>query len=209
MSTKYSNNVLRTTHMTGTATDIGIVFGRIIRGRYDESWRLALLIPLLISFFLGGVCGGLAFVSMGRYALSLNILLFGGTGLLYAVYIAHKNKISLLKAVFLNHLEVKDIRGFIKRMRSKFRDTPEDEPATVVNPLYTAKKRTSISTPAMESVPEGNDANDGTIISRALATENEYHSLEEGLYVAETAATSYDSQAIDLLHDSNERRGYV
>lgn len=39
MTTKYSNNILRTTHMTGAATDIGIVIGRIILGRRDEVWR--------------------------------------------------------------------------------------------------------------------------------------------------------------------------
>lgn len=39
ITTKYSNNVLRTTHMSGTATDIGIVLGRIVAGKYDEIWR--------------------------------------------------------------------------------------------------------------------------------------------------------------------------
>lgn len=44
MTTKYSNNILRTTHMTGAATDVGIVLGRIIAGRKDEAWRYPCLI---------------------------------------------------------------------------------------------------------------------------------------------------------------------
>jgi hypothetical protein len=87
--------------MTGTATDIGIVLGRIIRGRHDETWRLAVLCPLLLAFFLGGVAGGSAYVTMGRHAVILTLVMFGGTGVLYSAYVANKKKVSLWNAMFM------------------------------------------------------------------------------------------------------------
>jgi uncharacterized membrane protein YoaK (UPF0700 family) len=120
MTTKYSNNILRTTHMTGTATDIGIVLGRIIRGRTDESWRLAVLVPMLVAFFLGCLAGGSAETSIGTFALLMNLFIFAGTGVLYSVYIAYSNRISVWHAMFMNQdLTVvkihKNIHEFIKK----------------------------------------------------------------------------------------------
>jgi uncharacterized membrane protein YoaK (UPF0700 family) len=120
MTTKYSNNILRTTHMTGTATDIGIVLGRIIRGRTDESWRLAVLVPMLFSFFLGCLSGGSAEKSLGTIALVMNLFIFAGTGVIYSVYVAYSNKIPVWRAMFMNQdLTVikihKNIHEFIKK----------------------------------------------------------------------------------------------
>lgn len=120
MTTKYSNNILRTTHMTGTATDIGIVLGRIIRGRNDEAWRLAVLVPMLFSFFIGCLSGASANITLGRYALVMNLLIFGGTGVLYSVYVAYSNRIPVWRAMFMNQdltvLKIhKNIHEFIKK----------------------------------------------------------------------------------------------
>lgn len=73
MITKLSNSVIRTTHVTGILTDLGIALGRIFFGalRRDSSSRaadvaaLGLLSSLVGSFFAGGVTGALGFKEIG------------------------------------------------------------------------------------------------------------------------------------------------
>jgi uncharacterized membrane protein YoaK (UPF0700 family) len=89
MTTSYSGNVLRTTHMTGTATDIGIVLGRVLKGHYQDVWKLKLMVPMFISFFVGGLLAAVAFEEFAHNILIVNIALFGGTGLMYVFYLLH------------------------------------------------------------------------------------------------------------------------
>ena len=42
----YMNSVIRTTHVTGTFTDIGIILGRRVKGNSVDLWKLKILIPL-------------------------------------------------------------------------------------------------------------------------------------------------------------------
>jgi len=73
--TKLSNAEIRTTHMTGIVTDIGIELGKLIYWNADggaarpkvlaNRRRLATLSLLLLSFFLGGVLGALGFQRIG------------------------------------------------------------------------------------------------------------------------------------------------
>lgn len=72
MITKLSDAVIRTTHMTGIVTDVGIELGRLLslcRGnelspRADVE-KLTLLSSLVSLFFLGGVIGALGFKHVG------------------------------------------------------------------------------------------------------------------------------------------------
>jgi len=80
MVTKMSGAELRTTHMTGIATDIGVELGRLfywnrtaactevhpVRANRD---RLMLHLAVLALFFVGGVVGALAFRFMGFAAI--------------------------------------------------------------------------------------------------------------------------------------------
>ena len=84
ITTKYSNNVLRTTHMTGTATDIGIVLGRIVAAKYDEIWRLYILLPSYIAFFIGGIFGVGIYKVMGHYSLTISCIIFFTIGICYS-----------------------------------------------------------------------------------------------------------------------------
>lgn len=74
MITKLSGSVIRTTHLTGMITDIGISLGRLI-SRYrevevqveHELASLRLLSSLVLLFFLGGVTGALGFAHVGFF----------------------------------------------------------------------------------------------------------------------------------------------
>jgi len=65
--TKLTRAEIRTTHMTGIVTDIGIELGRLAYRSADLA-RLTLLGGLLASFFVGGVLGALGFRHVGWLA---------------------------------------------------------------------------------------------------------------------------------------------
>jgi uncharacterized membrane protein YoaK (UPF0700 family) len=71
MATSYSGSVLRTTHMTGVVTDLGILVGHWLRREPLETKRLKLLAILFGGFLLGGVLGALASVRFGPWALAV------------------------------------------------------------------------------------------------------------------------------------------
>ncbi|MBP6615545.1 MAG: DUF1275 domain-containing protein, partial [Aquabacterium sp.] len=79
MITKVSNSVIRTTHVTGMVTDIGIELGRLLYwNRTPDSpehpavranlRRLRLHVSLVLMFFLGGLLGALGFKHLGYIA---------------------------------------------------------------------------------------------------------------------------------------------
>jgi uncharacterized membrane protein YoaK (UPF0700 family) len=74
--TKISNAEIRTTHMTGVITDLGIELGRLIYWNHSRKAnhiqfvqantdKLFIHASLLGLFFAGGICGALAFKAMG------------------------------------------------------------------------------------------------------------------------------------------------
>jgi uncharacterized membrane protein YoaK (UPF0700 family) len=84
LTTSYSGAAVRTTHVTGTATDIGIELGKILaHGDFSGLWRLKLFTSFLTSFGIGGFLGSLAW-RVGE----LNALLVPATftGLLGVMY---------------------------------------------------------------------------------------------------------------------------
>jgi uncharacterized membrane protein YoaK (UPF0700 family) len=79
--TKISNAVIRTTHLTGMVTDVGIALGRIASSRTGEvveteMAKVRLLASLLVMFFVGGTVGALGFKHIGfLFTLPLAIIL--------------------------------------------------------------------------------------------------------------------------------------
>jgi uncharacterized membrane protein YoaK (UPF0700 family) len=73
--TKLSNSVIRTTHVTGMVTDIGIALGRVVSSSSpgtavdltQEFATLRLLMSLVALFFVGGVIGALGFKHAGFF----------------------------------------------------------------------------------------------------------------------------------------------
>jgi uncharacterized membrane protein YoaK (UPF0700 family) len=99
MTTKFSGNMIRTTHVTGSLTDIGIALGRMWRGRHDQAWKLALLIPLVLCYMAGGALGSYAYQHLRRKSLLVNIILFGSTALLYSFYFSKYFKVKFWEAL--------------------------------------------------------------------------------------------------------------
>jgi uncharacterized membrane protein YoaK (UPF0700 family) len=83
MASSYCGLILRTTHVTGLVTDIGVMLGQWLRYRRIEFWKLVLLVMLLTGFFAGGWLGGWLFTRVGIAALLLVAAGVSLAGLLY------------------------------------------------------------------------------------------------------------------------------
>ena len=86
MASSYSGTVIRTTHMTGMVTDLGIACGHLLRGQPVEWRRFRLYGVLLTGFLAGSYLGGLAFHQFGYRTLLGPAVIAGGIGAVYTLY---------------------------------------------------------------------------------------------------------------------------
>jgi uncharacterized membrane protein YoaK (UPF0700 family) len=93
MVSRYSGNILRTTHHTGTCTDIGLFTGRRLVGNSDYIWKLRVLIALLLSFFFGSYVAGLTYPTFKKFQLLANVVFYFSVGLLYSIYLKYSKTI--------------------------------------------------------------------------------------------------------------------
>jgi uncharacterized membrane protein YoaK (UPF0700 family) len=75
MASSYYGLVIRTTHVTGIVTDLGVMLGQWIRFKDIKPWKLFLLMGLLGGFLIGGLSGNLLYGSAGMISLLLPSLL--------------------------------------------------------------------------------------------------------------------------------------
>jgi len=57
LATTYSGAVVRTTHVTGIFTDLGIMLGEALRGQKMDARKAALFLTIIAGFILGGIIG--------------------------------------------------------------------------------------------------------------------------------------------------------
>jgi uncharacterized membrane protein YoaK (UPF0700 family) len=86
MASSYGGLIVRTTHMTGIATDLGFLIGRWIRHREVAGWKFMLLTLLLASFFVGGALGHFSWLAFHEGALWLPTGVLGIIGGVYFLW---------------------------------------------------------------------------------------------------------------------------
>ncbi len=86
MATTYSGAIVRTSHVSGMFTDMGIMLGHALRGMPVARRRLGLCIVVVSWFFAGSLLGAWLFVGFGYDALYLPAALVGAVGLAYFAY---------------------------------------------------------------------------------------------------------------------------
>ena len=86
MVTTYSGAVVRTTHLSGMFTDLGIGLGHLLRGMPLQMRRLTLSGLIISGFLGGGVLGAWFYRHWGYDALLAPALLTGSTGIGYVLY---------------------------------------------------------------------------------------------------------------------------
>lgn len=86
MVSTYSGAVLRTTHLSGIFTDLGIFAGHALRGLAVDRRRAALGLLIIGGFFAGAVAATLSFRSFHYGTLYFPALLTGAVGAAYTLY---------------------------------------------------------------------------------------------------------------------------
>ena len=86
MVTTYSGSVVRTTHLSGMFTDLGIFLGHALRGVPVDGRRLRLCVTIISAFFCGGIAGAFAFRWLSYETLFIPAALTGFTALSYGLY---------------------------------------------------------------------------------------------------------------------------
>ncbi|MFO1460795.1 MAG: YoaK family protein [Verrucomicrobiota bacterium] len=71
MTSSYCGLMIRTTHVTGTVTDVGVMLGHWLRHGQIEWWKLRFLSSLVFGFMVGGWIGALAHHRFGPGCLTL------------------------------------------------------------------------------------------------------------------------------------------
>lgn len=85
--TRISNAVVRTTHLTGLFTDLGIELSQLIFYRQEAEKKklrasIRLRFTIIGCFFIGGVAGGVFYSRLGLYVLVIGAAILTG-GLFY------------------------------------------------------------------------------------------------------------------------------
>lgn len=86
MVSAYSGMVIRTTHLTGFFTDLGIYIGHLLRGLPVDRLRLRVCVMVAAGFVLGSAAGALLFRVMQEHSLLVPAALTGICGLGYGLY---------------------------------------------------------------------------------------------------------------------------
>jgi len=86
MATTFSGAVLRTTHLTGMFTDLGIGLGHALRGQDVPRRRILLSALVICGFLAGALLGALLYRHWGSRMLYLPAALTGAAGGGYALY---------------------------------------------------------------------------------------------------------------------------
>ncbi len=71
MASSYCGLMIRTTHVTGTITDMGVMIGHWIRYRQIQGWKLRFFSLLVLSFAVGGWAGAVVGLRYGLRCLGV------------------------------------------------------------------------------------------------------------------------------------------
>jgi uncharacterized membrane protein YoaK (UPF0700 family) len=88
LATTYSGAVIRTTHVTGIFTDLGIMIGSKLRGEFFDRRKALLFFLIIFGFILGGTLGAYFFTLLNFYALFIPACICLVLALSYSLYAA-------------------------------------------------------------------------------------------------------------------------
>ncbi len=93
MISTFSGTVVRTTHVSGMFTDLGIALGHVLRGLAVDRRRVKLCLVVISGFLLGGILGALDFRVWGYMTLLIPCALTIAAAV--AVEVAHRRSVRL------------------------------------------------------------------------------------------------------------------
>jgi uncharacterized membrane protein YoaK (UPF0700 family) len=84
MVSTYSGAIIRTTHLTGIFTDLGVLIGQRLGGLPVDGRRVKLFLLIIAGFVCGGMVGAAGFELFGVNILLLPVTLTAGAAVCYA-----------------------------------------------------------------------------------------------------------------------------
>ncbi|CCK76106.1 MAG: DUF1275 domain-containing protein [Oleispira antarctica] len=88
LATTYSGAVVRTTHVTGIFTDLGIMLGAKLKGEAFDNRKALLFVLIIVGFIIGGTLGAYAFQEFRFDALYIPAGICMLLALSYSIYTA-------------------------------------------------------------------------------------------------------------------------
>lgn len=88
LATSYSGAIIRTTHLTGIFTDLGILLGAKLRGEAFDKRKFFLFVLIIIGFILGGSSGAYFYYQFNFVSLFLPTLICVFIAFSYRIYSA-------------------------------------------------------------------------------------------------------------------------
>lgn len=95
MASTYSGAIIRTTHLTGVLTDLGVLIGHILHRIPVDSRRLKLFLTLISAFVIGGIGGAYLYSHFSALAMLLPACLIGLSAAIYFVVLNTKKHLYL------------------------------------------------------------------------------------------------------------------
>jgi uncharacterized membrane protein YoaK (UPF0700 family) len=90
MTSTYSGAVVRTTHVSGLFTDLGVALGLKLRGQQADIRKVVLYLLLIAGFILGGVAGSVCFAQYRFSAMLVPSVMTASIGIGYWLYVQSK-----------------------------------------------------------------------------------------------------------------------
>lgn len=87
LATTYSGAIVRTTHVTGIFTDLGVMLGEFLEGRALDRRKAKLFLFIIAGFTSGGTLGALVYAEFQYLALLLPIVVCFLLAVIYRVYL--------------------------------------------------------------------------------------------------------------------------
>lgn len=86
LATTYSGAVIRTTHVTGVFTDLGITLGEFVRGEALDKRKVKLFLTIISGFIFGGTLGALLYIKYQFMALVFPVCICLSIAVIYRMY---------------------------------------------------------------------------------------------------------------------------
>jgi len=132
MLTIFGTALVRTTHVTGLVTDVGILVGLYLRDliiarkvRKEGMWKLKIMVPLYLGFFGGGSLGYIALSHIsGTYPLIIPALVVAWIAVGF-VYLRHIHKAAEKKKTILEARKMEQQRIEEEELQQEMRNEAE------------------------------------------------------------------------------------
>jgi uncharacterized membrane protein YoaK (UPF0700 family) len=87
LATNYSGAVLRTTHLTGIVTDLGLMLGQALKGEPFDIRKCLIFMLIICGFLLGGIAGFFLFTQFSMLALVVPAIACVMLAIAYRLYL--------------------------------------------------------------------------------------------------------------------------